>query len=50
MNSKPFHSYAAAMRFIGYASTSVAARRTIDTGKLVGGRYTFYSSPQNPLN
>lgn len=50
MNSQPFHSFAAAMRSIGYASTSVAARRTIDTGKLVGGRYTFYSSPQNPSN
>jgi len=50
MNSQPFLSFAAAMRSIGYASTSVAARRTIDTGKLVGGRYTFYSFPQNPSN
>lgn len=47
MNAQPFHSFAAAMRSIGYASSSVAARRTLDTGKLVGGRYTFYSFPQD---
>lgn len=48
MNSQPFHSFAAALRSIGYASSSVAARRTIDTGKLVNGRYTFYSFSQTP--
>jgi len=47
MNAQPFHSFAAAMRSIGYASSSIAARRTLDTGKLVGGRYTFYSYPQD---
>jgi hypothetical protein len=50
MNAQPFHSFAAAMRSIGYASSSVAARRTLDTGKLVGGRYTFYSFPQDSSN
>jgi hypothetical protein len=31
---------------IGYSRTSLAARRTIDTGKIIGGRYTIYSAPQ----
>jgi hypothetical protein len=36
------------MQAIGYSPTSVAGRRTIDTGKAVGGRYTFYSFPKSP--
>jgi hypothetical protein len=48
VNEKPFTTFAAAMEAIGYSPTSVAGRRTIDTGKAVGGRYTFYSSPKSP--
>jgi hypothetical protein len=36
------------MQAIGHSTTSVAGRQTIDTGKVVGGRYTFYSF-LNPL-
>jgi hypothetical protein len=32
---------------IGYSRNSTAARRTINTGKLVGGRFTFFSKLQN---
>ena len=42
---EPFTSFAAAMEAIGYSKTSVAARRSIDTGKVIGGRFTFYSKP-----
>jgi len=31
------------MEAIGYSKNSSAASKTIDTGKVVGGRYTFYS-------
>jgi hypothetical protein len=36
------------MEAIGYSKTSFnkAFRRSIDTGKIIGGRYTFYSAPQ----
>lgn len=44
---KPFTTFASAMQAIGYSPTSVAGRRTIDTGKAVGGRYTFYSFPKS---
>jgi hypothetical protein len=46
LNSQPFTTYGDAMEAIGYSRTSLAARRTIDTGKIIGGRYTFYSAPQ----
>jgi hypothetical protein len=46
LNSQPFTTYGDAMEAIGYSRTSLAARRTIDTGKIIGGRYTIYSAPQ----
>jgi hypothetical protein len=46
LNSQPFTTYGDAMESIGYSRTSIAARRTIDTGKKIGGRYTIYSAPQ----
>nr|YP_010470483.1 LAGLIDADG endonuclease [Inonotus hispidus]UVF37971.1 LAGLIDADG endonuclease [Inonotus hispidus] len=45
LNEKPFTSFMSAMEAIGYSKTSTAARRSIDTGKVLGGRYTFYSKP-----
>ena len=45
LNEKPYTSFRAAMEATGYSKTSVAARRSIDTGKVIGGRYTFYSKP-----
>ena len=45
LNEKPFTSIMSAMDAIGYSKTSIAARRSIDTGKVLGGRYTFYSKP-----
>jgi hypothetical protein len=36
------------MQAIGHSLTSVASRRTIDTGKAVGGQYTFYSFLKSP--
>lgn len=48
--TSPYYTYNNAMRAIGYAHTSSAARRTIDTGKVVGNGFTFYSSKQSPLN
>lgn len=50
INSQPFTSFSTAMKAIGYSASSVAARRTLDTGKVVKGRYTFYSFPLNPVN
>ena len=46
LKPQPFTTYGDAMVAIGYSRTSLAARRTIDTGKVIGGRYTFYSTPQ----
>lgn len=46
-NQEPFSSFASAMEAIGYSKTSIAGRRTLDTGKIIGGRYTFYSKPQS---
>jgi hypothetical protein len=46
LKPQPFTTYGDAMEAIGYSRTSLAARRTIDTGKIIGGRYTFYSAPQ----
>lgn len=43
LNEKPFTSITSAMETIGYSKTSIGARRSIDTGNVVGGRYTFYS-------
>jgi len=43
LSEEPFHSLASAMAAIGYSKTSIAA--SIDTGKVIGGRYTFYSKP-----
>ena len=45
IKGSPFASYRSAMEVIGYSKTSVAARRSIDTGKIVGWRFTFYSNP-----
>jgi LAGLIDADG endonuclease. len=45
LSEEPFNSFASAMEAIGYSKTSVAARRSIDTGKIIGGCYTFYSKP-----
>ena len=46
LNSQPFTSYGDAMVAIGYTRSSLAARRSIDTCKIIGGRYTNYSAPQ----
>ncbi len=46
LSSEPFTSYGDAMVAIVYSRNSTAARRTINTGKLVGGRYTFCASPK----
>ena len=45
LNGSPFSSFASAMKAIAYSKTSIAGRRSIDTGKLIGGRFTFYSKP-----
>ena len=45
LNGSPFSSFASAMVAAGYSKTSIAGRRSIDTGKLIGGRFTFYSKP-----
>lgn len=45
LSEEPFNSFGSALGAIGYSKTSVAARRSIDTGKLIAGRYTFYSKP-----
>lgn len=42
LNGNPFSSFASAMEAIGYSKTSIAGRRSIDTGKIIGGRYTFF--------
>lgn len=46
LSENPFSSFVQAMEAIGYSKSSIAGRRSIDTGKIVGGRYTFYSKPQ----
>lgn len=46
LNGSPFSSFASAMEAIGYSKTSVAGRRSIDTDKIIGGRFTFYSKPR----
>lgn len=45
LNDKTFSFFTAAMEATDYSQTSIAARRSIDTGKVIGGRYTFYSKP-----
>jgi hypothetical protein len=45
INGSPFYTFRSAMEAIGYSKSSVAARRNIDTGKVVGKRFTFYSNP-----
>jgi hypothetical protein len=45
VSDKPFTTFSSAMQAIGYSPTRVAGRQTIDTGKAVGGQYTFYSFP-----
>jgi hypothetical protein len=45
LKEKPFNSFTSAMEATGYSKTSLAARRSVDTGKVIGGRYTFYSKP-----
>jgi hypothetical protein len=45
LREEPFTSYTSAMEAIGYSKNSIAARWNIDTGKVIGGRYTFYSKP-----
>lgn len=48
LSQSPFSSFASAMDAIGYSKTSIAGRRSIDTGKVIGNRYTFYSKPRIP--
>jgi hypothetical protein len=43
--NNPYPSFALAMKAIGYSKSSVCARKSLDTGKIIGGRYTFYSNP-----
>lgn len=45
-NGSPFFTFASAMVAIGYSKSSIAGRRSIDTGKIIGGRFTFYSKSQ----
>ena len=55
LSESPFSTFASAYQkknifffleeAIGYSKTSIAGRRSIDTGKKIGGRYTFYSKP-----
>ena len=45
LDDSPFSTFTSAMEAVGYSKNSVAARRSIDTGKSIGGRYTFYSKP-----
>ncbi len=45
VGGRPFPSINTAMTAIGYSKSSSAGRRNIDTGKLIGGRYKFYSKP-----
>ena len=40
LSEEPFNYFVSAMEAIRYSKYSVAARRRIDTGKLIGGRYT----------
>ena len=46
LSENPYSSFASAMEAIGYSKSSIAARRSLDTGKIIAGRYTFYSNPQ----
>lgn len=46
LNENPFYTFTSAMKAIGYSKTSVAGRRSIDTGKIIGGWNTFYSKLQ----
>lgn len=45
--NSPFQNYARALEAISQPRTRAGIRRTIDTGKLFLGRYTFYSSRTN---
>jgi len=45
LSEESFHSLASAIVAIGYSKTSIAARQSIDTGKVIRGQYTFYSKP-----
>ena len=45
IKGSPFSSFRSAMEVIGYSKNSIAARRNIDTGKITGGRFTFFSKP-----
>lgn len=45
LRDEPFTSFVSVMEAIGYSKSSIAARRSIDTGKVIGGRYTFHSKP-----
>ena len=45
LSESPFSTFASAMEAIGYSKTSIAGRRCIDIGKIIGGRFTFYSKP-----
>lgn len=42
---EPFTTFVSAMKAIGYSKSSLAARRSIEIRKLIGGYYTFYSKP-----
>jgi hypothetical protein len=45
IKGSPFSSHRSAMEAIGFSKNSIAAHRNIDTGKFIGGRFTFYSKP-----
>ena len=45
LSESPFSTFASAMEAIGYSKTSIAGKRSIETSKKIGGRYTFYSKP-----
>jgi hypothetical protein len=45
LNNSPFINWKSALLAMGYAKTSIAARRSIDTAKIIKGRYTLYSKP-----
>jgi len=37
LSEEPFHSLVSAMAAIGYSKTNIAARQSIDTGKVIRG-------------
>lgn len=45
-----FTTFISVMQAIGYSPTSVIGYQTIDTGKVLGGLYIFYSFLKLSLN